>query len=56
MTKATTGFLAVGARTALCPVATRIARKMREHSEQMAAPCEQTVVWLGGRGEAVTRT
>ena len=54
MTKAITGFSAVG--VGFSPVTTRTARMTREHSEQMAAQCEQTAARVGGCGEAVGRT
>jgi hypothetical protein len=54
MTKAITGFLAVG--VGFSPVATRTARTTREHSEKMAAQCNQMGERVGGRGAEVGRT
>ena len=54
MTKAITGFLAVG--VGFSSGATRSARTAREHSEQVAVPCEQTAARAGGCGEAVGLT
>ena len=54
MKKAIIGLAAVGAVIGLRPVVKRrIAHKMREHCQQMAAKCEQMMAGQSGdRGEA----
>ena len=51
MKKVIVGLVAVGAVLALRPVGKRMAQKMREHCEQMAAKCQQKMGQCAGGGK-----
>jgi hypothetical protein len=53
MKKAILGLLVIAAVIGLRPAAKRIARKMHEHCERMAANCGQMIAQCRPRGEEV---